>query len=141
MVVLRAEDIESRELLVFTDPRTPKWQEMLEKPLAEVLFWNAGEKIQLRCQCSVTLHEGDELAARHQAQLPVHMAGDYAAEREPGTVIEEAERGAELGEKWNFGVVVLKVEEMDWLELRREGHRRAGFFWKGQDCTMNWLQP
>ena len=72
---------------------------------------------------------GMSLATRYQAQLPVHVAGDYAAEREPGTVLEDFEEGAELGEKWNFGVIVLTVEEMDWLELRREGHRRAGFRW------------
>ena len=141
MVVLRDVNAESRELLVFTDPRTPKWQELLEKPLAEILFWNAREKVQLRCQCKVTLHEEDELAARYQAQLPVHVAGDYAAERTPGTVIEDLKEGAELGEKWSFGVMALTVEEMDWLQLRREGHRRAGFRHEGGEWAMNWLQP
>ena len=141
MVVLRGVDEKLRELLVFTDPRTPKWSELLEKGFAELLFWNAEEKRQLRCQCTVTLHEDDEIAARYQAQLPAHVAGDYAAKRKPGTVVENLEEGAELGEKWNFGVVVLKVVEMDWLELRREGHRRGGFRWEGEEWTMNWLQP
>ena len=141
MVVLRGADSETRELLVYTDPRTPKWSELLEQPHAELLFWNAREKRQLRCQCLVELHEGDALAARHQAQLPKHGAGDYAAERRPGTVIKNPEQGAELGSKWNFGVIALTVEEMDWLELRREGHRRAGFVREDDKWTMNWLQP
>ena len=141
MVVLRGADNGSRELLVFTDSRTPKWSELLENPRAELLFWNANDKRQLRCQCSVQLHESDALAGRHQDQLPEHVAGDYAALRKPGSVVEESKQGAEVGEKWHFGVMAFGVEEMDWLELRREGHRRAGFRWQGGKWEMNWLQP
>lgn len=141
MVVLRGVDAESRQLLLFTDPRTPKWCELLENPVAEALFWNTEEKFQLRCQCSVELHKDDELAARYQAQVPVHMAGDYAAERKPGSVLEESSECAALGEEWSFGVVVLTVKEMDWLQLSREGHRRAGFHWESGEWAMNWMQP
>ena len=144
-VVLRGTDQEARQLIFFTDPRTPKWQELLGRPVAEALFWNAQEKIQLRCQCRASFHVDDDLAARYQAQVLAHLAGDYAAANMPSAPIDFPEEGQALGTHWNFGVVVLTVEEMDWLQLRGDGHRRAGFQWRNdgeeQSWKMNWLQP
>ena len=36
-----------------------------------------------------------------------------------------------------FGVIETQMESIDWLELHRDGHRRALF--KGE--TSRWLQP
>lgn len=144
-VVLRGVDREERQLLFFTDPRTPKWRELLEEPFAEALFWNSEEKVQLRCQCRASCHADDELAAHYRAQVPEHLAGDYAAETVPGSRIAQPEEGQVLGADWSFGVIVLTVESMDWLQLRREGHRRAAFRWRENDevgeWDLNWLQP
>lgn len=141
-VVLRGVAREEGQLCFFTDPRTPKWEELSEASFAEALFWNSQTKEQLRCQCRASFHEGDELAARYQAQVPLNMAGDYAAEAVPGGQIGTPEEGCKLRENWSFGVVVLTVEGMDWLQLRGEGHRRAGFQRRKRgDWEMSWLQP
>jgi pyridoxamine 5'-phosphate oxidase len=41
------------------------------------------------------------------------------------------------GERAHFALVEASVEEVDWLELHAQGHRRAAF-----DATgAHWLQP
>lgn len=140
-VVLRVVKQREREFLFFTDPRTPKWRELRGNGEAEVLFWDAEGKVQLRCRGVAELHEGDELAADYRKQVPAHLAGDYTAQRVPGEAIAEPEMGAECGESWNFGVVILKVEKMDWLRLSSEGHKRAELGWEGEQWQAAWVQP
>ena len=140
-VVLRSFDCETRQLLFYTDPRTPKWSQLLDNQCAEVLFWNPEEKEQLRCRVTVVLHREDELAHFHQKKIPPHFAGDYAAHSVPGSPLRDPAQGQELGEKWNFGVVVLAMNRMDWLQLGHEGHRRACFRWADEGLEAQWIQP
>jgi len=143
-VVLREVVPEDLQLLFYTDPRSPKWQQLKENPLAEVLFWDPSDKLQLRCQVFAHLHQGDALALAHQEAVPQHLAGDYAALTVPGRVIADPAEGQSLAEDWSFGVVVLTVTQMDWLQLDREGHRRARFQWPEGgvgESTAQWIQP
>lgn len=140
-VVLRGVGCERRELIFSTDPRTPKWVQLQVNPRAEVLFWDEVKKVQLRCRVSARCHEGDELARAYQEQMPAHLAGDFAALSIPGSRIQDAASGYELGEDWSFGVVILEVTEMDWLELGRLGHRRVRFLLQDERWVGSWVQP
>ena len=140
-VVLRGVNSEARQLHFFTDPRTPKWSQLLEHPRAEALFWNSNEKIQLRCRCRAQSHQNDELSECYRKQVPDHLAGDYAALSVPGTKIECPAAGQDLGKEWSFGVVVLTITAIDWLQLSREGHRRVRFRWQDEEWGAYWVQP
>lgn len=138
-MVLREVSVERRELVFFTDPRTPKWAQ-LRNNRATVGFWSPEDKQQLRCSGMSRLHENDEIAARHRATLPSHSAGDYAALRTPGSTLAAPEQGQETGENWHFGVLVVVVDELDWLALSRSGHQRAKFHWQST-WQGQWVQP
>lgn len=138
-MVLREVSTERRELVFYTDPRTPKWTQLREGQTA-VGFWSPEGKQQLRCSGTARLHTHDEVTARHRATLPSHSAGDYAALRAPGSTLAKPEQGQETGPNWHFGVVVVVVDELDWLALNRSGHQRAKFRWQG-DWQSQWVQP
>lgn len=140
-VVLRQADSACGELFFFTDPRTPKWEQLRANPRAEALFWSGDRKVQVRCEGRVRLHQGDELAQSFQEKIPEHAAGDYAARNSPGEVIDGPENGQEIGSEWSFGVIVLAVTRLDWLQLDRAGHRRAWARKEGGDWQMSWVQP
>lgn len=141
MVILRGFEQETRRLLAYTDPRTPKWGELRENSTAQVMFWSEESKVQLRCDCEVRLLEEGETWERARRAVPEHMAGDYAALRRPGEAIAAPEDGWEQGEEWHFGVIELQIEKMDFLKLSREGHRRASFSWEKGREEFTWRQP
>ncbi len=142
-VVLRGAKEEGQELSAYTDPRTPKWRELRAHPRAELLFWDAESKVQLRCSGPIRLHQDDEIALAARQELPEHVAGDYGALTTPGEPLAHPQEGTELGSasQWHFGVIVMAVESMDWLALRRDGHRRACFQKEGSRWQMSWVQP
>jgi len=141
MVISRKFEKASRILMVYTDPRTPKWDELRKNPLAQVTLWDEESKVQLRCDCRAELLEEGELWEEARESVPEHMAGDYAAVKIPGEKIENWEEGWELGGTWYFGVICLRIEKMDWLKLSREGHQRACFSWQNGVETHSWKQP
>lgn len=141
LVVLRRFEKASREFEIYTDPRTPKWAELRQRPIAQVNFWDAKASLQVRCDCGVELIESGAHWEQARKSLPEHVAGDYAAVEVPGDEIGEPEEGWRVGEEWSFGIVRLRIQKMDWLKLSREGHRRARFDWTGGAFRGTWVQP
>jgi hypothetical protein len=68
----------------------------------------------------------------------------YAITPAPGTPVDTpppAPRDAEAG-RGVFRVLLLRFDQLEWLELAAEGHRRARFAWSA-DGTLEscWLVP
>jgi hypothetical protein len=142
MMVLRAANEEKRELVFFTDSRSPKWSQLDEKGSeAELGFWSPERKVQLRCRGDVTLHENNEMAQNYRAQVPSQGASDYTAAQAPGTGIASPEEGWQTQDDWHFGVLVVTVTRLDWLQLDRAGHQRACFHWQRDCWASEWVQP
>jgi pyridoxine/pyridoxamine 5'-phosphate oxidase len=142
MMVLREVDEEKRELVFFTDSRTPKWRDFAANCRAtEVGFWSPTRKVQLRCCGLVSLHEDDEVAENFRSQVSSQRAGDYAAEHPPGAEISSPDEGWKTQNEWHFGVVVVTVNQFDWLRLDLEGHERAQFCWQRNCWSGEWVQP
>ena len=79
-----------------------------------------------------------EVEQRWQRVSQSATANDYLGQDAPGTVRSEPVNAAmETSHKNYFTVLNATVTEMDWLELGRDGHRRARILTE----SWEWLTP
>ena len=142
-VVLRQVDAGGGRLTFYTDSRSPKVTQLQTQASAVLVFWSARLSWQLRVRvtCSV-ITSGPELEALWQGVNQSAAAGDYLSPLAPGAVLRQG--GAADAETVNapvpahsFALLRAQVLQMDWLELSREGHRRAQL----GATTWAWLTP
>ncbi|WP_374675024.1 pyridoxamine 5'-phosphate oxidase family protein [Ideonella sp.] len=135
-VVLREVDAPARELVFFTDARSPKAAQLAAHPQATLVCWSAALGWQLRLAVTLTLeHEGLAVSTRWARLKMSPAADDYLSPLPPGTPV--AHPAPERGTRAHFAVVTARVDRMDWLALAATGHRRAAFDADG----ARWLQP
>lgn len=135
-VVLREVDIDAKELVIYTDSRAAKVQQLTHNPAAVLVFWSTRLGWQLRCRAVCVVEtDGPAVSSRWQRIRQSASAGDYLSPLAPGSRLEATTPGADQRE--SFATVTARIECIDWLELHREGHRRAVF--GKQDAR--WVQP
>lgn len=131
-VVLRQVDALAGQLTFYTDSRSPKAAQLQAKASAMLVFWSARLSWQLRVRvaCSV-ITSGPEVDTLWQGVKHSAAAGDYLAPLPPGTVLSpgsgmaDADKANESAPTHSFSLLRAQVQRMDWLELSRDGHRRA----------------
>lgn len=138
-VVLRKVDFASQTLEIYTDRRSPKVQELSNKPTAIFVFWSARLAWQLRVRVSFANQvPSSHVKAQWLQVMQTARANDYLEPLPPGSPCTEVSSAHTLLEKGdNFALLISEVLEIDWLELGRAGHRRARML---QD-TWQWLTP
>lgn len=123
-VVLRRADASARVLEVFTDRRAPKVAQLRVAPQAVMVFWSTRLHWQLRVQARAQVEVDGPAVDQAWGRLSRGAsAADYLAPRAPGTPL-----GVDPGEAregHHLAVLRFEVVSLDWLALRREGHRRA----------------
>jgi len=141
-VVLRQADADERLLVCHTDLRSPKVESFRRQPRAAWMFYDREAKIQVRASGPVTLHHGDEVAeARWQASRE-QSRQCYHAALGPGAPLDPADERDDLDEGYDqFVVLRCRVEVMDWLYLRAQGHWRARFEWSEGRWQGRWVAP
>jgi hypothetical protein len=75
------------------------------------------------------------VSSRWQRIRQSASAKDYLSALAPGTPLEAGSSGS--AQRESFAAVTAHIERIDWLELHRDGHRRAVF---GQPAA-HWVQP
>jgi pyridoxamine 5'-phosphate oxidase len=141
-VILREAREAESELMVYTDLRSGKVRQLREHPLGVLVMWSPALSWQVRCQVRLDVETSGLDVTSRWAQLKLSPAAqDYLSPLPPGAVLGEAPPpGAAdlgLGKQAFFGVITAQVQSIDWLELGRQGHRRARFDAQG----ARWLQP
>ena len=135
-VVLREVDVGNRELLIYTDPRAAKAEQLREHPLATLVLWSKDLGWQLRCRVRLSLQdEGLAVSSRWATLRLSGAAQDYLSPLPPGSPLSAAAPAVEQRE--HFGLITARVDEIDWLELHPQGHRRALF----GEGAAGWEQP
>jgi pyridoxine/pyridoxamine 5'-phosphate oxidase len=138
-VVLRQVDALAGQLTFYTDSRSPKVAQLQTQASAMLVFWSARLSWQLRVRVACTvITAGPEVDALWQGVKQSAAAGDYLSPLAPGAVLAQGRTTANEETTdapmpaHSFAVLRAQVLQMDWLELSREGHRRA------QLCTTTW---
>jgi general stress protein 26 len=141
-VVLRQVDAVAAQLTFYTDSRSPKVAQLQAQASAMLVFWSARLSWQLRVRvaCSV-ITSGPEVDTLWQGVQQSAAAGDYLSPRPPGAVLPPDSGTADADNApaptHSFALLRAQVLQMDWLELSRDGHRRAQL----SANTWEWLTP
>jgi hypothetical protein len=135
-VVLREVQADQRELLFFTDARSPKAAQIAAHPAAVMVMWSAELGWQLRLGVGLSLETSGLGVSSRWAKLKMTpSAQDYLSPLPPGTPLEHP--APERGTREHFALVIARVHSIDWLWLDPAGHRRAIFDAAG----ARWVQP
>jgi hypothetical protein len=156
-VVLREVDADALQLVIFSDSRAAKRRQLQAQPQAMLVLWSKRLSWQLRLRVQVQVHIDGLAATSRWATLRASPAArDYLAPLAPGallpqnpdpdpnpnpdpnTGVGDASEGSPATERReHFAVLIATVQTIDWLELHRQGHRRASFDKQGR----RWLVP
>jgi len=156
-VVLRLVDRASRLVACHADARSPKVIQLERHPVAAWTFYDPNERVQVRLKGRVTITRvgEDPRADAAWARTSASAKRCYLAPRAPSTPAEApsgniprdftdtlpTDEDTEAGLEY-FRFITLRLAELDWLHLRHDGHRRAGFTWNDAGrCISTWLEP
>lgn len=135
-VVLREARHASHELLFYADDRSPKLAQLRQHPKGTLLMWCPALGWQLRLHVHLEpVPDGLEVSSRWARLKLTPAAQDYLSPLAPGAPLDTTPSLCSARDY--FTVVSARIERMDWLELRAEGHRRAIF----EDQQAHWVQP
>ena len=130
-VVLRHADAKLSRLHIYTDRRSPKVAALAEQPSAMLVFWSKRLSWQLRVRVHISVQTaGPQVDAVWDRVRQSAAAGDYLSAAPPGDVLPDHLPGGQAlpedpTRPHHLAILVAQVQEMDWLELARSGHRRA----------------
>lgn len=126
-VVLRQADAKLARLHIYTDSRSPKVAELTAKPAATLVFWSKRLSWQLRVRADMSVQtSGADVQAVWARVSQSAAAGDYLSASAPGDALSaEQASGSEPTGTHHLAILTAQVQEIDWLELSRSGHRRA----------------
>lgn len=156
VVVLRRADRARGELEVHSDARAHKLVQLHAAPGACLVFHDRRRGLQLRAWGEAAIHVGDPVARRAWDALAPSTHRTYLAPRAPGeaTEVPDPNRPEGLADALpdaaraepgfaHFAAIVLHVQRLEWLELDRDGHRRARFETdvRTATTTMRWIRP
>ena len=139
-VILREVDTDARVLRIFTDERAAKVAQLMSHPIGTVVMWSRALGWQLRCRVRLTVQSQGLAATSRWALVKLSpSAQDYLSPLPPGAPLEGAAPTLPTlpFPQPHFAIVEAQVLAIDWLELHRDGHRRAVFDAEG----ARWVQP
>jgi 3-hydroxyisobutyrate dehydrogenase len=151
-VVLRKAIPETKELRFHTDTRSKKWQELTLNPSISTLFYDAADRIQIRVKGRAELQLNNEITTAAWQKTSLSSRRCYLTNFDPSSFTDHPTSGlpehieqenfsleeSEMGYQ-NFGIVSIKVQNIDWLWLHHAGHRRAYFDYVSG--SFSWMIP
>ncbi|MBY4868930.1 pyridoxamine 5'-phosphate oxidase [Burkholderia sp. Bp9017] len=149
-IVLRQVSRADRLLAFHTDARSEKVAELRRDPRIAIVANHLDALVQIRAEGVASICDDEaQRRAIWQSSRP-HTLLLYRAPLRPGTPIESPEeahvapgQGATPTDDGyrNFCLLHVKVTHIDWLDLARNGHRRAVFDLNDDGCEGRWIAP
>ncbi|MBD1132805.1 pyridoxamine 5'-phosphate oxidase family protein [Pelagibacterales bacterium SAG-MED45] len=152
IVVLRKADKENNLVQFHSDIRSDKIDMLKKNSNAAMLFYDKGEKIQVRLKVECIVNHENDITKKSWEKTQHISRKCYLVDNGPGTISDEPTSGlkpeldnfeytkeqSEEGYK-NFTVVQCKIKSVEWLYLAAKGHRRARF--DLENNKDSWLIP
>jgi pyridoxine/pyridoxamine 5'-phosphate oxidase len=134
-VVLR-DATDEHELIFFTDSRSQKVEQFKTNPNAEVLFYHPKKLLQIKAKGTISFLSDDERLKYYRNKIQGPSINDYITKAPPSTPIKNPDLVEYNEDEVNFCVLVLKIETLEGLQLKRPNHIRTRFKrandWKGE---------
>ena len=154
-IVLRNVNMKDKIISFHTDFRSKKINEILDNNNISILFYDHGEKIQIKCSGRGTVNNKNENSNQSWQKTRSFSKKCYIVDEAPGSISDmptsgyKKEHEIELPDEEilnsgyeNFTLVDMEISEMEWLYLHRHGHRRAKFIINNKDLVKKvWLTP
>ena len=154
MMVLRAWDAGQGTLRLHTDARSAKVGQIGDGARVGLLFHDPDAKIQIRARGQGRIETDTPAADEAWAASSAYARRCYLASAAPGSATEgptsglpheiEGQKPTEeqlLPARENFALLMVDVDEFDWLWLNHEGHRRASFARKPHGWQGTFVVP
>jgi hypothetical protein len=90
--------------------------------------------VRCRAHCIFEV-DGLSVSSRWQRVRLSPSSQDYLSPLAPGAPLDAAPPA--LSQRESFAALTARIDRIDWLELHREGHRRAVF----GESEAHWVQP
>ena len=154
IVVLRGVSFEEKKIWFHSDVRSKKIKILKSNPEGTFLFYDKGEKIQLRIIVNTKINYQNNITKKSWENTAHLSRQCYLGNKAPGFESIEPTSGlsenvdnlkyskeeSEIGYK-NFCVVEGFIKSIEWLYLAAKGHRRAYFLHKNNSLEKKWLIP
>ncbi|GAA0281693.1 flavin-binding protein [Alteraurantiacibacter aestuarii] len=154
VMVLRAFDAKSWTVRLHTDARSSKVAVIGEGAPVGLLFYDAEARIQIRAKGAGRIETRGPAADAAWAAASNHARRCYLANAAPGSAMAAAGSGLPedvegqrpsddqlIPARGNFAVLQVQLQELDWLCLDHEGHRRARFVIADGKCQGTFTVP
>lgn len=153
VMVLRAFDQSEARLRFHTDARSPKVAAIGDDPQMAVLFYDKSAKIQIRArgvgrvETSGPIADAAWAAGTNFARRCYLGNGPGSLSDLPTSGLPPEFEGVEpddeqlIPARENFAVVLIDVQQVDWLYLAHTGHIRAQFTRAGEGWDGRWVTP
>lgn len=154
VMILREVDRQRRVLRFHTDSRSMKLAEVGSGTRTSVLVYDTAEKIQLRLSGVARSELASTAADAAWESSTLFARRCYMAEYAPGTESENPTSGlpewiegkmpteADIADaRQNFAIIVIQIDEIEWLYLANSGHRRAKWNSDNDQWSGRWLIP
>lgn len=147
-VVMRRADRENSLLAFHTDLRSAKAHEIAQKPQVAIVTgdWPAGIQIRLDGIARVVQNHNERFVIWNSSRPQTLTL--YRAPLVPGTTIESPEHArpsqpvhGQMDGFENFCVIEVQIQQIDFLDVSQDIHRRARFSFTQGGWHATWIAP
>ena len=154
-VILRGFESETYNLTIHSDYRAKKIEEIKKNKNVSLIFYDEKKKIQIRLRGDATINQSKKnswvklspwsrrcylsyISPGSETSMPTSGFSEKFSEDAP--TLEESETGLK-----NFSVIDVSINEIEWLYLASQGHRRILFKLirskENIEVLSKWLAP
>ena len=138
IVIARKFNEEQKSLIIFTDEKSQKFKELKNNARCNLLFWDAGKKMQVSVNGLAHILSKEDVQQYWQNLSDIQKK-DYQINPPPKSIIE-AHNAYEFDASMNrFTVIEIFFQELDILVLSNNGHQRANCNIK--TLEQSWVTP
>ena len=150
-LICRHSDAEQRSLCFWTDIRSPKIESIRNNDAIAVSIYNDQQKVQISGTGPVRVHHKDQVTLAAWGQATAYSKSAYMRiasghkidTRLSGNRMADSVINADTTEPGyeNFVVMILQLDDLDYLHLDRQGNSRAHFVYDktGHCINASWL--
>ena len=143
IVVLRGYNASEGVITLHTNYHAEKINDVNQNENVCCVFYSKARKIQIRCFGMAKINYKNQRSSYAWSKMSDMSKECYFQFPNPGNIIKEYNdfsKEIHYAESANFSVIDVKVEKVDWLYLKREGHRRANIFFS-EPLKDTWISP